>query len=49
MDKVINFVKNVINNNINKKDIVSCDMTCGRGNDTLYLADFSKKVYLQSE
>ena len=45
MDKVINFVKNVINNNINKKDIVSCDMTCGRGNDTLYLADFSKKVY----
>ena len=43
MDKVIEFVKNIIRKKDNIE--VSCDMTCGRGNDTLFLSGLSKKVY----
>jgi len=44
MDKVINFVKNIITSKQDKTK-VSCDMTCGRGNDTLFLAELFEKVY----
>ena len=43
MDKTIDFSKKVINE-INNKNI-AVDMTCGRGNDTLFLAQNFKKVY----
>ena len=49
MDKVIAFVKKIIKTRVVKKDNeninISCDMTCGRGNDTLFLAEVSNKVY----
>ena len=43
MDKIIDFSKKVISNIINKN--IAIDMTCGRGNDTLFLAKYFNKVY----
>lgn len=44
MEKVLDFVRNVISKRIKNSDIC-VDATCGRGNDTLFLAKTSKKVY----
>lgn len=44
MEKVLDFVRNVISKRIKNSDIC-VDATCGRGNDTLFLAKVSKKVY----
>ena len=43
MDKVIDFSKKIISE-INNKHI-AIDMTCGRGNDTLFLAKMFTNVY----
>lgn len=43
MDKVLEFVKKIISKKINVE--ISIDATCGRGNDTKFLADISSKVY----
>ena len=44
MEKVLNYVRNIILKKITSED-VCVDATCGRGNDTLFLAKNSKKVY----
>lgn len=44
MEKVLDFVRNVISKKIKEND-VCVDATCGRGNDTLFLAKFAKRVY----
>ena len=44
MEKVLEFAKTLINNNQGEK-VVGVDATCGRGNDTLYLAGKFKEVY----
>lgn len=44
MEKVLDFVRERIKEKIKKTDIC-LDATCGRGNDTLFLAKLSKKVY----
>lgn len=41
---ILNMVKKICNENINKNDIV-VDMTIGNGHDTLFLAGISKKVF----
>ena len=41
---ILNMVKKICNENVNKSDIV-VDMTVGNGNDTLFLANLSKKVF----
>ena len=41
---ILNMVKKICNENINKNDIV-VDMTVGNGHDTLFLAGISKKVF----
>lgn len=44
MKKIIDFAKEVIKDHIEEED-TAIDMTCGRGNDTLFLAKYAKKVY----
>lgn len=44
MEKVLEFVRNIISKKIKATDIC-VDATCGRGNDTLFLAKEAKKVY----
>ena len=44
MEKVLDFVRNIISKRIKESD-VCVDATCGRGNDTLFLAKLAKKVY----
>lgn len=44
MDKVLDFVKKIIKNK-EKDRLVAIDATCGRGNDTKFLADLFEKVY----
>lgn len=44
MEKVLEFVKNIIKDRINNQS-VCIDATCGRGNDTSFLASYAKKVY----
>lgn len=41
---ILNMVKKICNENVNKSDIV-VDMTVGNGNDTLFLSGISKMVY----
>ena len=41
---ILNMVKKICNENVSKSDIV-VDMTVGNGNDTLFLASISNKVY----
>ena len=41
---ILNMVKKICNENITKNDYV-VDMTIGNGNDTLFLANISKKVF----
>ena len=41
---ILNMVKKICNENITKNDYV-VDMTIGNGNDTLFLANLSKKVF----
>ena len=43
MDKILEFSKKIIKNKIQNND-VCIDMTCGRGNDTHYLAPLCDKV-----
>ena len=43
MDKIIDFSKRIISEIENKN--IAVDMTCGRGNDTLFLAENFKQVY----
>ncbi len=44
MDKVLRFSHRLLEEVLTNTDI-SVDMTCGAGNDTLFLAKISKKVY----
>ena len=44
MDKVLDFAKKLIMNKSGSFDI-AVDATCGRGNDTLFLAELFSKVY----
>lgn len=44
MDKILEYSKKVILEKIKKED-TCIDMTCGRGNDTIFLANNCKKVY----
>lgn len=44
MDKVLEFARTLINNKGGEKN-VGIDATCGRGNDTLFLAQRFKEVY----
>ena len=44
MDKVLRFSHRLLEEVLTNDDI-SVDMTCGAGNDTLFLAKISKKVY----
>ena len=41
---ILNMVKKICNENINKNDIV-VDMTVGNGHDTLFLAGISKEGF----
>jgi len=44
MKKVLEFVRSIIKEHINKED-VCIDMTLGNGNDTLFLCELSRFVY----
>lgn len=44
MDKVLRYSHRLLEEVVSENDI-SVDMTCGGGNDTLFLAKISKKVY----
>lgn len=44
MEKVLQFAKTLISNRL-KNGGVAVDATCGRGNDTLFLANIATKVY----
>lgn len=44
MEKVLEFAKTLISNKL-KNGGVAVDATCGRGNDTLFLARLATKVY----
>lgn len=44
MDKILEFSKRIIKDKANK-ELNAIDMTCGRGNDTLFLSTLFKKVY----
>lgn len=44
MDKILEFQKKIIISKIQENDVCA-DLTCGRGNDTLFLARMCKKVY----
>jgi tRNA G37 N-methylase Trm5 len=44
LERILPFAHNKINEYVSKEDIV-IDMTAGNGNDTMFLASLSKKVY----
>lgn len=44
MDKVLDYAKKIISEKITLED-TCLDLTCGRGNDTLFLCQRCKKVY----
>lgn len=44
MDKILDFEKKIIVSKINRDDVCA-DLTCGRGNDTLFLSQMCRKVY----
>ena len=44
MEKVLEFAKTIIKNK-KGNNIIAVDATCGRGNDTLFLASLFKEVY----